>query len=99
MTDIIKEIRKRFDHNSAKKILREKYEAKMLFAEFGGMWKAGPELINILESSNEEIIYLPDEYGNPCKVPRHKMLTIVRQRWQEQMNGWYTEYEEMMKER
>ena len=99
MTDKIAEIKARFDHEAAKQILREKYEAKMLFAVFGGMWKAGPELINILNASYGEILYLPDEYGNPCKVPRHKFLTIVNERWQEQMNAWHDEFEKTMRMR
>lgn len=96
MTDKIIEIKRRFDHEAAKQTLKEKYESKMLFAEFGGMWKAGPALISVISASSNDILYLTDEYGNPCKVPRHKFLTLVHQRWQEQMNGWYDEFEKMM---
>ena len=48
-TDILtQKIRARFDHNQARKVLKEKYTAKMFFACSGGMWKAGPELLNVL---------------------------------------------------
>jgi hypothetical protein len=40
--------RARFDHAVAKRLLKEKYEAKMLFAYAGGMWRAGPELLTLL---------------------------------------------------
>jgi len=43
----------RFDHARNKQILREKYQAKLVFAYGGGMWKAGPELINILNIAEE----------------------------------------------
>jgi len=97
MTDKIAEIKHRFDHETAKRTLKEKYEAKMLFAQYGGMWRAGPVLINILNASYNEILYLEDEYGNPCKVPRHKLLTEVQERWQEQMNAWSDEFNKMQK--
>ena len=99
VNNIMADIKRRFDHEAAKQILKEKYEGRMLFAEFGGMWKAGPSLISTLNSNNSEIMYLEDEYGNPCKVPRHKMLSLVNERWQEQMNAWFYEFEEMQKQR
>ena len=46
--NLIAHARARFDHATAKRVLREKYEAKMIFAHDGGMWRAGPELLNIL---------------------------------------------------
>jgi hypothetical protein len=42
---LVEKIRKRFDHVQAKRVLQEKYQAKMMFAYSGGMWCAGPELI------------------------------------------------------
>jgi len=96
------DVKRRFDHESAKRILKEKYEAKMLFSAYDGMWKAGPELLNIInasmsESNNE--IYLPDEYGNPCKVNGTELYRMAKERWQEQMNAWYNEYSELQKKR
>jgi len=93
MKNKIQDIKARFDHEAAKQTLHEKYESNMLFADFGGMWKAGPTLINTLNSTNTEIMYLLDEYGNPCKVPRLKFLSTVQEIWQEQMNMWFLEYE------
>ena len=40
--------RARFDHVAARRLLKEKYQAKLVFAHAGGMWCAGPELLNIL---------------------------------------------------
>ena len=34
--------RARFDHTAARRILQEKYQAKLTFAYAGGMWSAGP---------------------------------------------------------
>ena len=44
----------RFDHVAARRVLKEKYEARMLFAHAGGMWRAGPELITLLHACSTE---------------------------------------------
>ena len=44
---LIAHARARFDHVAARRVLKEKYEARMIFAHAGCMWRAGPELINI----------------------------------------------------
>ena len=82
--NIIKQSRARFDHNRNKQVLKEKYEAKMLFAAHGGMWKAGPELLSSLDLATSKMyIVLVDEYGTPCKVPMHEMRDKVQEHWQE----------------
>ena len=94
-------LRRFFDHDAAKQILKEKYEAKMLFAAFDGMWKAGPELLAITLDRNympEEFVLI-DEYGNPCKVVVKELYALTFERWQEQMNAWHAEFEELQKKR
>ena len=73
--------------------LREKYEAKMLFAYNGGMWRAGPELQTILLTcpGNEAVIL--DLYETPIKVDTKELFAQSQQRWQEQMNAWLIEHE------
>ena len=45
---LISEAKARFNHNSAKAYLKEKYEAKLLVAEQGGLWKADQQTITFL---------------------------------------------------
>ena len=92
-------IRARFDHNQAKRVLREKYQAKMQFAHAGGMWHAGPDLLNTLHICSEEDAVLEDIHGNPIKINVHDLIFLAEQRWQEQMNAWHAEYEELKQER
>lgn len=103
MDNIQAVIKKRFDHDAAKQILSEKYEAKMLFAAFGGMWKAGPDLLSILFQYNDcptsTQIVLLDEYGNPCQVMVFELYDLTKERWQEQMNAWYLEFGELQNKR
>jgi len=92
-------VRHYFDHDAAKKALKEKYEAKLLFAHGNGMWRAGPKLISTLRLWKLNEMVLVDEYGNPCKVDRPELEREAIMRWQEQMNAWYQEYESLRKER
>lgn len=98
--NIINESKARFEHAVNKRILKEKYQAKMLFAFNGGMWKADPELITLLEAclSNNEIVLL-DLYENPIKVNPNELKILALSRWQEQMNAWIVEYQESKKKR
>jgi hypothetical protein len=97
--NIIKQTRARFDHNRAKQVLKEKYEAKMLFAHAGGMWRAGPELLVLLNTVSTGTAVLLDEYSTPVQVTVAELREQVEQRWQEQMNGWLNEAEELRRQR
>jgi len=97
--NIIKQSRARFDHNQAKQILREKYEAKMLFAYNGGMWRAGPELLMTIAVCPDEDCVLVDEYNNPVQINTLELELLAQQRWQEQMNGWLNEFQELSRKR
>ena len=86
--------RARFDHAVTRRVLKEKYQAKMLFAYRGGMWRAGPELQTILSTCPENEAVLLDLYENPIKIDTKELMTKSQQRWQEQMTAWLIEYEE-----
>ena len=100
-TEQIKQtIRTRFDHDAAKQQLREKYEAKLLFAHAGGMWRASPELLVALKSFDQaDDVVLLDEYGTPVKLNRWDLAYQVEQRWHEQTNAWLVEHEELRRQR
>lgn len=91
--------RARFEHAAARKALQEKYEAKMIFAHGGGMWRAGPELIAVLQACPDATAVILDIYDNPVKIDVPDMLMLAQQRWQEQMNSWLVEYEQSSRNR
>ena len=95
---LVTQIKSRFDHATSKKILREKYHSKMTFAHAGGMWHAGPELLTLL-SVCEETAVIEDLYGAPVKVAVPELAVLAQQRWQEQMNAWLVESEELSRQR
>ena len=91
--------RSRFEHAVARRTLKEKYQAKLTFAYGGGMWKAGPELqLTILSCPSAEPVLL-DLYENPVRVDARELMDLSQQRWQEQMNAWLVEYEELNQNR
>lgn len=97
--NIVAHARARFDHATAKRVLKEKYQAKMIFAYNGGMFCAGPELqMTALTCPDSEAVIL-DLYENPVKVNTRELLALSQQRWQEQMNAWLVEYEELSNKR
>ena len=90
--------RSRFAHAQAKKVLKEKYEAKLMFAHAGGLWKAGPELLVLLKAVDGNVVLL-DQYSTPVQVNAEELYNLAYGRWTEQMNAWLVEHNELMKQR
>ncbi len=91
-------IRTRFDHKQARLVLKETYQAKMIFAHNGGMWRAGPELLNICKLCAGEAV-LQDIYDTPVKVDTGLLYNYAMELWQEQMNAWLDEYDAVSQNR
>lgn len=97
---LIAHSRARFDHAVARRVLKEKYQAKMIFTHAGGMWQAGPELLILLETiSVEGSAVILDLYGNPIRIDPSKLKYLALERWQEQMNAWLVEHEQTQNQR
>jgi hypothetical protein len=96
---LIAHARARFDHAAARRTLKEKYEAKMLFAHAGGMWRAGPALQTTLLTCPDDTAVILDLYENPVQVDTNQLFAQSQHRWQEQMNAWLTEYTELNNKR
>lgn len=97
---LIAEAKARFAHNSAKEYLREKYEAKLLVAEQGGLWKADQQTISFLKEwqISDEIVLI-DTFNNPVKVNRTKLLLVLQDTYQAVMNAWHDEWKELESKR
>ena len=100
MSELTQRIKSRFDHAAAKKALKEKYQAKMLFAHRGGMWRAGPDLNNMIFTCGRmgEVVLL-DVYDTPVRVDTKELMAMSQERWNEQMNAWLTEHNELSNRR
>jgi hypothetical protein len=96
---LVAHARARFDHAAARRTLKEKYEARLLFAYSGGMWRAGPELLTVLATCPDETAVLLDLYEIPVKINVRELELAAQQRWQEQMNAWLVEHKNLNKNR
>jgi hypothetical protein len=97
--ELIKNSRARFDHAAARRVIKEKYEARMLFAHAGGMWRAGPELQTTLLTCPDSEAVILDLYENPIRINIQELLALSQQRWQEQMNAWLVEHQQLNQQR
>jgi len=96
---LIAHSRARFDHATAKRVMREKYQARMIFAYNGGMFCAGPALQAMLLTCPNTTAVIEDLYQNPVQVDTKQLFALSQQRWQEQMTAWLVEYEQAQNKR
>jgi len=96
---LVEQSRTRFAHEAARRVLREKYQAKLTFAYRGGMWRAGPELLTVLACSQDAEIVILDLYDNPVEIRVDELEALAYERWQEQMRAWLVEHRDMSRER
>jgi hypothetical protein len=92
---LISEAKARFNHNSAKAQLKDKYDGKFIIAEQGGLWKASPELIAFLNALDDNFVVLIDNFNNPVQVNRDQLLTVLKDTYQKVMLEWYKEWKEI----
>ena len=90
---LVAHARARFDHATARRLLKEKYQAHMLFAYRGGMFRAGPGLQTTLLTCPDASAVILDLYENPVQVDTKELYALSQARWQEQMNAWLVEHE------
>ena len=96
---LISHARSRFNHESARRLLKEKYQARMLFAYAGGMWRAGPELLVLLATVPPGDAVVLDLYETPVQFRPEELRALAKVRRQEQMNAWLIEHEQLNKKR
>ena len=94
---LIDEIRLATDYQINKRILREKIQTDLHMAHSGGMFKITPELIAFVKTWPIDEIYLEDTYQNPIKIDRQTFLVTAQQHYQQVMNRWHNEHDQLKK--
>ena len=89
----------RFNHNSAKAYLKEKYDAKLLVADQGGLWKADQQTITFLSSFLNKEVVLVDTFDNPVRVNRQELMDKLCETYKAVMDEWYDEWKELESKR
>jgi hypothetical protein len=98
-TSLIAEAKARFNHNSAKAYLKDKYDSKFIVADQTGLWRANLETLNFLNASSDEWVILIDTFNNPVRVNRVELLTKLNGTYKTVMESWYKEWIELEKKR
>lgn len=96
---LISEAKARFNHNSAKAQLKDKYDSKLIVAEQHGLWKADAQTIALLTTFDTDDIVLMDTFNNPVKVDRVKLLDTLRNTYAVVMQEWHDEWKELESKR
>jgi hypothetical protein len=99
---LITEAKARFAHNSAKDYLKEKYDAKLLVAEQGGLWKADKETIaflSVMINDYDDKVVIMDTFKNPVLVDRSELLSKLKEVYRSVMAEWYNEWKELESKR
>jgi hypothetical protein len=97
---LLTDVKARFAHNSAKAYLTEKYEAKLIVADQGGLWRADLELItSLLLHKHKSTMILIDTFGNPVEVNREQLLIVLDNVYDTVMKEWHKEWQELESKR
>ena len=92
---LISEAKARFNHNSAKAYLKEKFDAKLLIADQGGLWKADQQTIAFLSTmfnDYDDRVIMMDTFQNPVLVDRSALLSKLKEVYNSVMLEWYNEW-------
>ena len=96
---LITEAKARFNHNSAKAYLKDKYDSKFIVADQNGLWRANLETINFLTATSDAEVIIIDTFNNPVKVIRQELLDKLSVVYKTTMEEWYNEWVELEKNR
>jgi len=96
---LISEAKARFNHNSAKAQLKDKYDSKLIVAEQNGLWKADAQTIALLSTLDTELVVLMDTFNNPVEVNRNDLLQSLRTIYTTVMQEWHDEWKELESKR
>ena len=97
---LITEAKARFNHNSAKAYLKDKYSSKFIIADQSGLWRADSQTISLLSAlSDSEFVVLIDTFDHPVMVDREQLLKILTTTYESVMLAWYKEWKELESKR
>jgi len=96
---LVADMKARFEHNSAKHYLKEKYSSKLLVADQGGLWKADLNTISFLNSTSNKTTVMLDLYDIPVSVNVKKLKEKLVDAYDTVMSEWHKEYKDLEEKR
>jgi hypothetical protein len=97
INQLVEQVRLATDYQINKQILREKILTDLHVAHNGGLFVVTTYLISFLTTWPDDTVYLEDTYHNPIEVDRIELLTLWREHYQQVMNRWHQEHNELKK--
>jgi hypothetical protein len=89
-----------YNRTLTQKMLEEKQLSRLVVSYSNGLWVCNTELICLLYSfQNQDEIILLDSNKIPRKVNTKELLDISKARYQEVLNDWLIEYNQLAKVR
>lgn len=85
----------RSDFQASKLALRERISQELQVPYNGGLFKVTPDLISFVTIWEGGELYIEDIYQNPIKVKRSEFLSIIKEAYNNAMNTWSVQYEEL----
>ena len=93
---LITEAKARFNHNSAKAYLKDKYDSKLIVAAQDGLWRADQQTISFLSTMvDDNYVIMIDTFNNPVQVNRDELLEVLKNTYNTVMLDWYKEWKEL----
>jgi hypothetical protein len=96
---LIGEAKARFNHNSAKAYLKDKYDSKLIIADQGGLWRADQQTISFLRSMSDDFVIIMDTFDNPVQVNCEELLKVLKDTYNLVMLEWHQEWKELESKR
>lgn len=97
LTKIVDQIKQATDYQANKKILREKICTDLHLVHNGGLFFITPELLAFLQTWPGDEVFLEDTHQNPIKINKNSFLVQAQEHYQQVMNEWHIQYEELRK--
>lgn len=99
INEIVAQIKQSTDYQINKAILREKIISDLHVAYNNGLFLINPETISFVASWPDGELFLEDVYNNPIKINKDEFLKISQQHYQQVMNAWHIQHEELKRVR
>ena len=95
ISNIAAQVKLATDYQTNKIILKEKIQTDLHMVYENGLFKITPELLAFVSTWPTDYLYLEDTYQNPIEIDRQVFLVKARQHYQQVMEIWHQQHEEL----
>lgn len=92
---LVTRVKQATDYQTNKRILKERIQTDLHFAYNNGLFKVTPSLLAFVATWPTDWLYIEDVYENPIEVDKQVFLVKAQQHYQQVMNTWHEQHEEL----